>query len=59
MKRSTQILDRSDDLPHFPVLNETYHEIMYESLDLVQAKNVLERLGPQLIIVRASSTGIE
>lgn len=51
--RSQKVLDWLHELPDFPVLQETYNEILNEVMDLRHAREVLEGIESGRIAVRA------
>ena len=52
--RSQRVLDWLHEIEDFPVVRETYHEIMNEVMDLRHAKEVMERLEAGEIAVKVT-----
>ena len=52
--RSQRVLDWLHEIEDFPVVRETYHEILHEVMDLAHAKDVLKQIETGDIAVRTS-----
>jgi len=52
--RSQRVLDYLHEMPDFPVIVETYREILNEVMDLPHAREVLKRMATGEIVVKTS-----
>ncbi|MGQ0796950.1 MAG: ATP-dependent helicase, partial [Methanobacteriota archaeon] len=53
--RSQRVLDWLHEIEDFPVIKETYQEILHDVMDLRHAREVLERIESRAIAVRTSA----
>jgi len=52
--RSKQILDRLHEIEDFPIIKETYNEILHQVLDLQNAEKILKRVEEGKIKIRCA-----